>query len=201
MGFDFTSPRLLEQAREIDYLIEEKVLVQMSPKLFPGESGGRGTLVVTCSDGDQHQHIMMTHWANAGCRDCHHPFTNNGLGLRIATGSPAARPFEHEMWLEDIFEGGQIKDLTTIIIYGHWPCGIGEKFNLSLDEQVSLYFQAKDELAEHFRKNGQNPEAVVGLQVDHQYAQRPYKGIYHVDRHRRNNLRMINARERAYLVS
>lgn len=195
MGFDFKSERLQEDARYLEWLIGQGVLTQMSPELFPGTAGENGALIMMCSDGDQQQHLLMNHWAMCSGRYCHHVIATNGLGLRIARNSPVASSCEHELWLADAVTAARIKGLHTMVIYGHWPCGVAEASQLPINAQLKLYAVAKEELSEHFKSAGIDMKIIIGLQIDHGTQPRPFKGVYHLNRHARANKSMLYSRQ------
>ncbi len=189
MGFDFSSERLQQEAAYIGQLVVAEVLVPMSPRLFPGNEG---TLTISCSDGDQMQNIMMRHWLQCSGRHCHHVIANNGLGLRIAPESSVAKPFESQMWLDDILLAIELKNLHAISIYGHWPCGVANNAELTMDEQLGLYSRAKEALLSLFREKSREIEILIGLHVDHGGAANPYKELYWFNRHRWGNFLAID---------
>jgi hypothetical protein len=177
---DFNDPLLRADAVYIERMLEDKILVPMSSSAFPAEEG---TLIIMCSDGDQHQNVMLRHWAQSNGRPCHHPLALNGLPLMIAPSSKIACHGESAVVLEHACGACKIKGPQTAVIYGHWPCGIGFSNGLPIWEQLALYSDGKEALRSHLKEHGFMPEVICGIHIHHGYGKKHFKELYHFHRH------------------
>lgn len=112
----------------------------------------RGTMLLTCSDGNQFPDIFRHQnklYRRASHRNpCLHTFALNGGALRLAPRSPAnipGRSLQHDL-LDEIRDASAMKNLKKLALYIHWPCGKASAASLSLLAAMNLMFAAKREV-------------------------------------------------------
>ncbi len=109
-----------------------------------------GTLMVTCADADRIGDMIDHHRAccsSDGCHHRHHHLSLNGGSLLIPDGSPARRSpssKEGEVLLQHINDGCALKQIHTIILYAHTPCGIARLRGITLLDTLRIHVAAKD---------------------------------------------------------
>jgi hypothetical protein len=181
---------LKNDANYIKTLIEEGILSIRLREKFPGE---HGTLNFVCSDGDQFLDVIDQHRELCSGRNCHHMFALNGLPLRVAYDSPVALGCETELYLKEAIVAFQIKNLDTICLLPHWPCGVGVGGNLTFAQQLQLCAEGKTVLRTHFEAEykGKQPLIVVNVRIDKNPLISELAGVYHFDRHHWANFTQI----------
>lgn len=162
----------------IEDLIAAGVLGSIEGEMIPH---AEGTVLVSCADGDRISHILQTHWDICTGRDCHHVLTMNGGPLLIPEHSPIADPDlkEGPVLLKHITVGAKLKKTTTIVVYGHWPCGAAILANVSLLESLRLYVGAKARIRNIMRVHEMEPTIVSCFHVDYGNGK---KVSYHFER-------------------
>jgi hypothetical protein len=156
-------------ASEADYkliraLREAGVLKNLNGDLIPAE---RGTIVIPCADGDRLTDLLTTHWGACNGHPCHHTLSLNGGPLLIPAKSPVARLGEGRVLLEHAYAGHKLKTVTTVVLYGHWPCGAALGANLSLYEAFEYCIKAKDATRKFLRGKGLEPTVILCFHVDY----------------------------------
>lgn len=156
------------QATEADYklirkLRERKVLEDLNGQLLPAE---RGTIVIPCADGDRITDILTSHWAACSGRPCHHTLSLNGGPLLIPRNSPVNRMGAGELLLEHAYAGHKLKEVTTIVLYSHWPCGAAITSGMSLHEAIEFSIRAKDRTRRFMQRKGLEPTVALCFHVD-----------------------------------
>ncbi len=112
-----------------------------------------GAILVTCADGDQMSDLFHHHERIAregGGTPRLHTLALNGGALLLAPSSPLNRQFhEDEVLLHHITVARQLKDIHTIVLYAHAPCGAAGAFHLTFLQVLEYLMEAKRSL-----KNG-----------------------------------------------
>lgn len=107
-----------------------------------------GVITIICADGDQACDIF-NHQIKMQEGHCHspriHTFGWNGGALRIPKDSPAnkSKRTTHLDLIDDIKDAIQIKEIRTIALYVHAPCGKAHACNIDFIETISLLMDAK----------------------------------------------------------
>jgi len=143
----------------------QSIFKDLVPDLMPAQNG---TIVVPCADGERITNLLTQHWAICGSgRNCHHTISLNGGPLLLPKGSPVAHLGERRVLLEHAYGGHRLKAVTTIVLYGHWPCGAALGAGLSLQEALAYCVEAKDVIRTFFRKRGLEPDVILCFHVDY----------------------------------
>lgn len=116
----------------------------------PSKIKGKGVILVCCSDGDQ-MHDIFTHQVRIievikpGPRI--HTIAMNGGALLLPRDSPlSAELHEDEVMLWHIAGARKLKDIHTVVLYAHAPCGAAGLANLTLLKVIELLIQAAKRL-------------------------------------------------------
>lgn len=123
-------------------LKEEGVLLKFDPKELNGFSKNGGVAVI-CSDGDIDApffHAQLTHRPHC---------------LRVFGGSllfaPPFRGYEPDFaarLVANLKQGMTVKDTKTLFLYVHAPCGVANKYQHGIREQIALAFEARNLFAQ-----------------------------------------------------
>lgn len=126
-------------------LKEQKVLEDIDPKKLDLTNG---IILVACSDCDQfvdrYDFWMKLLKAEGGAQRIH-PILDHGGALRIPSKSPlnkAGRSTAIDM-IDSIEEAAGLKNIRTVILEAHSPCGKAIAHSLSLRTTIDLHMQAK----------------------------------------------------------
>lgn len=111
----------------------------------------KGVIMVACADGDQMADVFER---QAGiCRDHSrdrlprvHTLALNGGALLIPKGSPVINPDHPEdgVLLSHLQAGMRLKDIPTIVLYAHCPCGAASLASLAVESVIDLLMRAKE---------------------------------------------------------
>ncbi len=112
-----------------------------------------GVILVACSDGDQLPDIFsnISH-SFAGQRSSPriHTIALNGGALLLPEDSPLVTAHrEDEVLLEHIKVARELKNIHTVALYTHAPCGAGTLAGLTLEQELNLLLAAKVRIKEH----------------------------------------------------
>ncbi len=147
------------------------VLKNMNRDCIPDE---RGTIIISCADGDRITDILTHHWNICDGHQCHHTFSLNGGPLLIPKDSPIAHYDEGKILLAHILDAHKLKKITTVTAYGHWPCGAAITSHVSLTETLDLLFQAKGNTRRYLQSHGLEPSVIAFLHVDYGNKKKSY---------------------------
>lgn len=115
----------------------------------------QGFIVVVCGDCDQATDIHGHHssiTSRIGQLRGIHEFKLNGGALRLPLKSPLNKkglPAD-KVLLRDIKDAIFLKEMQTIVIYAHFPCGAAGLCGLTVLEQLDLLVKAKRRLKKEF---------------------------------------------------
>ncbi len=115
----------------------------------------KGVILVTCADGDRFYDIFSEQVKMNGGRDPRiHTFGWNGGALRIARNSPTNEPGHTTDvdCLRDVLDAMAMKDITTVALYVHAPCGKAAAHDLSFESVITLLIGAKRRIKEAARE-------------------------------------------------
>ena len=107
----------------------------------------QGAIIVSCADGDQmhdlfHHHATLFLKSNAVPRL--HTLALNGGALLLPVTSPLNRQFrEDEVLLHHINVAQKLKEINTVVLYAHAPCGAAAMHNMSFLQVIEYLIQAK----------------------------------------------------------
>lgn len=113
----------------------------------------KGAILVTCADGDQFEDLF-THHANIckqqRCSDHAriHVLSLNGGAKLIAKSSPLHTAGEDRVILNHISGAKALKDINTVVLYAHAPCGAAYSKGISFENVLRLLFEGKDRVKE-----------------------------------------------------
>ncbi len=143
--------------------VDQGILEPLSAHLLP-EGTGDGTIAITCSDGDQMADLFSQHHDKCGER-CH-LFSFNGGGLWLSPLIDSERAEQRrDLIKNDLPEAISMKGISTVVIYGHAPCGVAlSVLNCNVDELISHLVRAKMELKKQY--SGKGLKFVCALHVD-----------------------------------
>lgn len=110
-----------------------------------------GVIMISCADGHQMYDIFghQLKMQEGYCQDpCIHTIAWNGGALRIPKNSPANKEGRttHLDVLDDIRDSIAIKDIRTIALYVHAPCGKAQACGIDFLETIRLLMIAKKRL-------------------------------------------------------
>jgi hypothetical protein len=111
-----------------------------------------GVILVACSDGDQLPDIFnnISHSFEGQRQSARiHTIALNGGALLLPENSPLVTPHrEDEVLLEHIKVARELKNINTIALYTHAPCGAGTLAGLTLEQELDLLLAAKVRIKE-----------------------------------------------------
>lgn len=110
-----------------------------------------GVIMISCADGHQMYDIFghQLKMQEGHCQDpCIHTLAWNGGALRIPKNSPANKNGRttHLDVLDDIRDSIAIKNIHTIALYVHAPCGKAQACGIDFLETIRLLIIAKAKL-------------------------------------------------------
>jgi hypothetical protein len=142
------------------------VLQNMDGNKIPDNDG---TIVISCADGDRISDILEFHRKQCDSHECHHPLTLNGGPLLIPRDSPVADKEHPEgpVILKHVVGANKIKNISTIVAYGHWPCGAALASGLSLYQTLELFVKSKDNIRQFLQAREIKPSVVACFHVDY----------------------------------
>jgi hypothetical protein len=141
-----------------------------------------GVIAVMCCDGhqmeDRHEYLTAMLKAN-GSPSVIHKITRHGGALRLAENSPLnkrGRTTDADL-LDEIAEAAEMKNIGTVLLEAHAPCGMAAMHHLSLKAVVELLFAGK------MRARAEMPDLTFAtiLHMDWGGGQKRY---YHLSRSR-----------------
>jgi hypothetical protein len=117
-----------------------------------------GVILVTCGDGDQFADLFQ-HKAGmvAGTtgKPRFHTLSLNGGALLIPKGSPFNQDIPYDqVLLENIREAVRLKDIFTVAVYVHAPCGKAKSASLDFADVIGLAVDAKRRIRDEVRVSG-----------------------------------------------
>lgn len=165
----------------IKMLRDEGVLVDAEGHRLDSPNG---VILISCSDGDQmvdifHHTIHML--AKGGGKIRPHTFAYHGGGMLLDHDCPLCRkrPYD-EIFMEGIADARAMKDIDTVALLVHAPCGAARMANLNVVQVLHHVVQAK------MRIKSRWPDLKVGC-------------FFHVDYPPCND--HANGRKRTYFLS
>ncbi len=107
-----------------------------------------GVIMISCADGHQMYDIFghQLKMQEGHCQDlCVHTLAWNGGALRIPQYSPANKKDRttHLDVIDDIRDSIKIKNIHTIALYVHAPCGKAHACGINFIEMIGLLIDAK----------------------------------------------------------
>ena len=110
-----------------------------------GDRIKRGSIFVTCADGDQfrsvHDGLCLVSETSR-----HHPLSLNGGALLMAPMSAGDIPdagIDGDVLLRHINQANQIKRIPSVVLCSHAPCGVAYGFGLDFFEVLRRMIEAK----------------------------------------------------------
>lgn len=141
------TPLDAENRRLIAEMREKNVLGDLDPKQI---DVSRGVMLVCCADGDQLDEVfdhMRDTSRSAGHKPRIHTLTGHGGALHL---SPHCEPYPgidvRELKNLEIEEGRHLKDIHTIVLSVHAPCGKAAAMGLNLVDLIGHMMAAKSEI-------------------------------------------------------
>ncbi len=122
------------------------VLEEVEPHRL-GVNGG--VILVSCADGDQFPDIfehLGSVLADCGSLRRVHTIALNGGPLLLHPDSPLAQHGESPVLVAHIREASQLKNITTVALCAHGPCGKAYGGSLSLPQVIHLLKAGKQHL-------------------------------------------------------
>jgi hypothetical protein len=111
-----------------------------------------GVILVACSDGDQLPDIfsnISNSFAGQRSSPRIHTIALNGGALLLPENSPLVTAHrEDEVLLEHIKVARELKNIDTVALYTHAPCGAGTLAGLTLEQELDLLLIAKTRVKE-----------------------------------------------------
>ena len=110
-----------------------------------------GVIIVTCSDGDQIPDVFRFQGKigkDQKSDERIHTIALNGGALDIPENSPISTDGESKVILKHIGQAIELKNINTVILYGHAPCGAAGLCNLSAEQTFDLLIEAKTKVKE-----------------------------------------------------
>lgn len=135
-----------ETTRLLEEMKQEGILLDIDPDKAPS---ALGTLWNVCGDGEHSDDAVAFHMKIHKGRCRHHLIASNGGLLQIPVDSPLNRNHRGQNMLEDIVDGLKLKDIETVVLQAHWPCGAAGLANLSLVQYLELCLAAKHRVREY----------------------------------------------------
>ena len=106
-----------------------------------------GVILIACGDGDQF-HDLFRHKIDifAAQRDAPriHALTLNGGALVLSERSPLNKSLPNDLVLLDHIRGAiKLKEILTVAIYVHAPCGMAKLHGINFEGTIQLLVEAK----------------------------------------------------------
>lgn len=143
------------------------------------------TCIICCSDGSQRQDInshLGKIWSEHDADQLIHEFKDNGLPLKAVNSKIIDPDFKtHLSLLNSIKEAiGMDKIKSRVISISHYPCGISNKNQLSLRDNIELLVKSRTTILSAL--SGNNLKFTVAIQVDYTTANcGKSKNTYHLE--------------------
>jgi hypothetical protein len=107
----------------------------------------RGAIVVACSDGDQMDDLIddvRRLSAEQGMKPRPHLITEHGGAMVLSPDwHDPIRPGRARRIIEDIMDARDMKDIYTILLFCHAPCGKAGSCNVGVEVSISHLMKAK----------------------------------------------------------
>ncbi len=169
-GFSSTDFALIQE------LQEKGVLVSMRGEELRADAG---TVPVLCSDGDRMLHLF-THLTDT-CTTANFPVRPHliaypGAPILLSRHSPEILGMRIDrLFIHGIKTGPDMKNIQTVIIVPHWPCGMAKACNISLTRSLELAMNGKARVR---RELPSLREVVACLHVDYGNGT---MNVYHIN--------------------
>lgn len=159
-----------EDRRTYDYLLYRKILKRVLPDRIPPEQARKGMIITCCPDGDQFadtigqiSEVCLQHmpWPRI------HTLTRMGGALVIPDNTPMSRGQYGAQLVEDIFMSHRIKDIETVVLYAHAPCGAAMQANLNLAQVLELLTRAKLHMKHEIKRSKLPLSVICFVHIDH----------------------------------
>lgn len=135
--------------RAIISLRKDGVLADIDPHRLTQQ---KGVIVVPCADGDQMPDVFAQQAAyaeQAGLEPRPHVLALNGGALLLPENSPLNKAVREDLvLLKHIKDAVPMKNIHTVVIYTHAPCGAAGAANLSFVRCMDLLVKAKARIKE-----------------------------------------------------
>ncbi len=138
------------------------VLSDISPERIRSNNGA---VLVCCGDGDlfadKYERTQKT------CKSVRiHPVVINGGGLNLARMSPLTSKLPvDEVLIQQIVKACTLKKMNTVIVYGHWPCGVAKEANLKIYGSLRMLLEGIARLRLHFAEEKMSCQIVPKFHV------------------------------------
>ncbi|TAN33624.1 hypothetical protein EPN28_02355 [Patescibacteria group bacterium] len=131
-----------KELHDLAVLREEGFFLDVEPKLLDVSGGA---IVVLCGDGDQALDQMK--YIERVCRPRPHLHAINGgpLLMNRKCPDPAGRE-KGNMLFEEIRESRELKEIDTVVLIAHVPCGKADAWGLDVITIVDWIVGVKDEI-------------------------------------------------------
>jgi hypothetical protein len=130
-----------------------QVLCDVDPRHHEDPQGS--CIVIACADGHQYHDILAFEkgFTPNGTEPMVHSLCLNGGPLLLAPGTPLLNVGDTDdvVLMKHLAQASRIKEVRTLIEYGHVPCGAARVRNLSIVEIVKAVFAARERLKSYFR--------------------------------------------------
>lgn len=116
-----------------------------------------GAIILTCADGDQMHDLFHHHekiiTSNLSATPRIHTLALNGGALLLPPASPLHQKFNEDLvLLHHIKVARDLKEINTIVLYSHAPCGVAAQYNLSFFKVIQYLIEAKNLLKQDDKK-------------------------------------------------
>ncbi len=104
----------------------------------------QGVILVSCGDGDQFVDLFVTQTGLQICRPHSprvHTFAWNGGALRLDNTIDIGNVFS--VFLQEILDACVLKDIGTVALYAHYPCGKAALAHMTLLDVLRSLIRAK----------------------------------------------------------
>ncbi len=159
-GFSQNDFALIRELRDVG------VLRELRPEEFRADTG---TVPVLCSDGDRAWDVFNHH--TAACMEANFPIRPHviaypGAPILLSRHSPAVLGIHIDrLLIYGIKTGPEMKQIKTVVIVPHWPCGMAKLCNLDFIRTLELSMNGKARLKRELTHAVK--EIVVCLHVDY----------------------------------
>lgn len=157
----------LEDRRTYEYLLRLQILRRVLPDKLNAQKFRKGLMLTCCSDGDQFEDVY-THIVKVCLQ--HMPWPRVHLLPRMggALVIPHGLGREHygPQLVEDILTTYKLKDIETLALYAHAPCGAAKAANLNLAQVLDLLAKAKFHMKQEIKKNKIPLDVVCFVHID-----------------------------------
>lgn len=105
-------------------------------------------IIVPCSDGHQMRDLFWTHYGKLESKrngPILHPIALNGGALLIPESSPMNRMYREDLVILSHLQAAiTMKNVKTVVLYTHCPCGAAYHHGLNLRQVMALLMEAKN---------------------------------------------------------